>query len=395
MKKRIISICLIGTMILMCLSGCAAIGCSVSINSDGSGIVSMRLGVTQEALELVAKNIDQGASWTDVLDSSQTVPFTKNGVTYYGSNEQYSFSNLGELSQILGGIGSSSDAGAVMNISGITLLQNADKSFDLTVKDLCNKKGIEDAVAQLGGGVADRTEQLSELAQAFEMEISFTFPSAVVQTAGTNAGVTVSGNTVTLDAVHMSGTYSFSTSSSAVSNVTGPFSDVALSAWYCKAVSALSQGGLVNGAGNGKFLPTESITYSQLCQIIAKAKGLPTGSDESGYWAAKAIQSCVSERFLASRGDTTPANYDVAISREAATSALMRAVPKSLLVETNPDPVIPDRNDIAPAFLADVLNAYRYGVAKGTGNGVFSPKSSLSRAEVCQLLFNIGWTSPA
>lgn len=395
MKKRIIAIGLAMVMLLGCLAGCASVTCSTSINSDGSGVVSMRFGVTQEALEMAAKTMGDNMAWTDILDESQTVPFTKGGVTYYGSSEQSSFANLVELSKILTNIASSSDAGYTMNFGGLKLTQNpVDKSFELSVKDLYRQDEVNDAVDIMSGGDAARKEALNVLAKGVSVEIAFTFPSPVVQTSGSNMGVAISGNTVTLDAVEMMGAYTFSTSSTAVSNVSGPFSDVPLNAWYCGAVSALAKGGLVNGTGNGQFMPTAAITYSQLCQIIAKAKGLPIGS-ESSYWAAKAIQSCVSAGYIKSRGDITSANYDVAISREAATSAFMKAIPQSLLVEAVSNPDIPDSASITPEFVFDVTNAYRYGVVKGTGGGTFNPKGILSRAEVCQMLYNIGWASPA
>ena len=56
---------------------------------------------------------------------------------------------------------------------------------------------------------------------------------------------------------------------------------------------------------------------------------------------------------------------------------------------------IPDFDSISPVYQDDILNAYTYGITNGVdANKTFSPKSLLTRAQVCQLFYNMGWTSP-
>lgn len=172
------------------------------------------------------------------------------------------------------------------------------------------------------------------------------------------------------------------------------YSDVAPDAWYYEAISALSEGGLVNGMGDGTFQPIGTITYSQFCNILSKAKGLDV-TTTSDYWAAGAIQACVEQGYIPNLGEILPENYDTPISREVATAGLMEALPDNLKKVAADAPEIPDRADISAEYLDGVLDAYKFGVAKGGEDGSFNPKGTLTRAEFCQLLFNAGWTDPA
>lgn len=392
MKKRISAIFLAVAMVLG-LVGCSATLCSVSINSDGSGMLGIKCGLTQEGLETLAAGTGS-ESWEDMLQAQAVVPFTESGVTYYGVSEQHGFADLDELARLLDTMGNSSDAGIVVSTDGLQLTQNkADGSFELVLDGLGNETTTGTASTQLVGSGVDAAK-LEELKDQMVIKFSFTFPSAVVQTMGAGSGVTISGNTVTVDALKMEGKCKFSTSADAVTQRSGPFTDVALNAWYCPAVSALSNGGLINGTGNGAFQPAGIITYAEFAQILAKAKGLPVGTKD-GYWAGVALENCVNNGYFDTRGAFTPANYAVPMSREAAVSALMKAIPGDLLAVVNVDPVIPDLNTVSSEFQSLVLESYRYGISKGTGDGTFNPKGTLTRAEACQLLYNIGWTSPA
>ena len=54
-----------------------------------------------------------------------------------------------------------------------------------------------------------------------------------------------------------------------------------------------------------------------------------------------------------------------------------------------------DFNLISPVYKDDVINAYLNGITKGIDeNRTFAPKSLLTRAQVCQLFYNINWVSP-
>jgi hypothetical protein len=54
---------------------------------------------------------------------------------------------------------------------------------------------------------------------------------------------------------------------------------------------------------------------------------------------------------------------------------------------------IPDYYSIDEAYRNDILFAYQAGLSHGSDDkGTFNPKSTLTRAELCQLLYNAGFT---
>ncbi len=56
---------------------------------------------------------------------------------------------------------------------------------------------------------------------------------------------------------------------------------------------------------------------------------------------------------------------------------------------------IPDLSDIGEAYRDAINTAYAVGICSGVdAAGTFLPKNSISRAEVCQLFYNINWTVP-
>lgn len=379
MKKRIFALLLAGLMVLS-LSGCFGFKGSVSVNSDGSGVVTVQSGLTQEAIDTLAE-MDP-----DSVDLAGGQPMTIDGVTYYGSTERHSFQNLDELNTVLSAMGSG-------EVSGLTVTQDANGDFQLSVPAM-DVDSMEQDMAEANADLEVDPAEIQQLMEQMMFKLSFAFPSPVCQVSGDPTGVTVSGNTVTIDLLKTTGACGFSTSPSAVATSAGPFSDVARDAWYCDAVTALSKGGLLTGVGGSRFDPAGTVTWSQLCQMLAKAKGLPTG-EANGYWAGLAIQSCVNAGFVSTRGDITPANYDVPVNREATVCAMMRALPDQLRVVVNPSPAIPDLASVTQGNQGTVTDAYRYGVAKGDSTGAFLPASLLTRSEVSQLFFNVGWTSPA
>jgi hypothetical protein len=59
--------------------------------------------------------------------------------------------------------------------------------------------------------------------------------------------------------------------------------------------------------------------------VLANAKGLEFGADETGYWAAKAIKSCIDRGYIYSHGEINLENYEQIITREEAVAALQMA----------------------------------------------------------------------
>ena len=178
------------------------------------------------------------------------------------------------------------------------------------------------------------------------------------------------------------------------------FDDVPHSAWYFDAIDycfhsidSLTTQGLVAGYSDGTFKPDRALTYAEFCQIIARADRAETGAI-NGYWAGKAIQYCKDCNFIKDLGPITAANYDVPIPREVAVAGVYRMT-RAFLPEKNTsitEDNIPDYFSIDEDYRNDILCAYQTGLSHGSeSNGTFNPKSTLTRAEICQLFYNSGF----
>lgn len=53
---------------------------------------------------------------------------------------------------------------------------------------------------------------------------------------------------------------------------------------------------------------------------------------------------------------------------------------------------IPDISNVSPQYREAVQKAYRYGITNGKdASYTFGPKDSVTRAQVCQMIANMGW----
>ena len=371
-SKKLVAIIMVAVMLCIALSGCMAQVASVKLNTDGSGTISASFGVTEE--------------YKDMLGDYEDV-FTYNGVTYYGIEESVEFSSVEELMQEAESM--SEQGGSFMfdieQVGGGSFKL----AFDVKAEDF-------DTAVDSGIDMDLSEEELAAMLSEACFVYNFEFPTDVKQTAGTSAGITIEGGKLSMDLLDVSSSVSEDTYFEFITEPsTGVFVDVPEGAWYHDAVIAMKDGGLIAGVGDSKFMPDGVLTVSQFCQIMARATGLGIGSDDAGYWAAGAIKSCVEAGYVVANGDAVPENYDVPISREAAVAAMYWASGRSVKEETITHEDIPDYASISELYKSAIVGAYNCGITSGVdSNKTFSPESSLTRGQVCQLFYNMGWTTP-
>lgn len=395
--KKIKAMSILLTFVMLCslLTGCVGNIGDITINSDGSGTITMSMGFTKEVVDMMSSMGELSDESTDIEDME---PFIYNGITYYGDIETVNFKTVDEFNTLINDSGDEEDPTNVDN-GTFELIKNSDGSLSLKIYTTV-ETGSTVAIEENAESQLDMTKEeleflMSQMAVVFEIN----FPKTVYQISGGIDGVTIKDKKLTLDFIEMGKhitkdtVYLFSTNPNEAKLTT--FMDVPADFWGYQAIEALAEGGLVAGVGGNKFAPNGDITYAQYCQIAARALGLETGADETGYWAAKAIKSCLEKNLIFSRGEVTSKNYDVAMTREAAVSAMY------LLVKDNYDIIkmditstdIPDYNQISAEYRSNILKAYNLGITGGIdSNRTFSPASNLTRAQVCQLFYNLGIT---
>ena len=123
------------------------------------------------------------------------------------------------------------------------------------------------------------------------------------------------------------------------------FSDVAEGVYYSEAVAWAAEEGVVDGYGDGRFGPTDSMSFEQMCLIVARyaiggdavleasigeaeaAEVLADFSDgdEVSSWAEKGMAFCVQEDLVEGEGDGS-LQPDEIVARERVATVLWRAV---------------------------------------------------------------------
>ena len=405
-KLRLVLRVLAVILCFCCLTGCMGNLSSVTINKDGSGTINAKVGLTEEGIEML------NSMSSEPVNIMELDYFNHNGFKYYGEIENYDFSSVEELTAILNGeILNDTSAGSFLRVGRLT-----DDGFELEItlipEDMENTQ-VTDLIQET---TPEEQAAMDELMKSLAVVFDFTFPYPITQTDGVKNGIIISGTHLTFDMIKVSEAIENTEKAIIFKFVSVPngveiptaitpavstnpetgrivFTDVFEDAWYYAAVDTLANGGLIQGMGDGIFSPDGTLTYAQFCQILAKAKGEITGTF-ADYWAYNAIKSCINAGYVTDIGVIAPENYDIPIPREAAIAAMYRAKAHTLTNVVNTNPSVPDIEECEYYYKDDVLKAYKFGITKGVDEiGTFLPKKSLTRAEVCQLFYNLNWSS--
>lgn len=209
------------------------------------------------------------------------------------------------------------------------------------------------------------------------------------------------------------------------------YADVSDNAWYAEAVNSMTEGRLLKGYDDGLFHPDDVITAGQLATIICRIGGENPGNDkfkpyyEDGvliekpvHWASYAISRTSCTYYYLIHQDRA----DFPVLRAEAFGPLTNIAQRisaykdsngnfkqvSEKVWTLDDIPDVDRTMIisggenlsawgvdrvcAGSIMYDyVTDAYNLGIAHGVDNlGTCKPFEPVTRAELCQMLYNMG-----
>ena len=184
----------------------------------------------------------------------------------------------------------------------------------------------------------------------------------------------------------------------------GEFSDVSEDGWYAPAVVSAYEYGLLNGRGEGRFAPQESITIAELLTIAARLRciyqtgsdALPeTESEDGAPWYAPYVAYLKSEKLL---DNSFEGFYLLPASRAQMAGIFAFALPEEWYEDINAALVtsgvasgefIADVTEKTP-YRSEILLMYRRGLLSGMDEkGSFYPERSVSRAEIAALLTRV------
>ena len=169
---------------------------------------------------------------------------------------------------------------------------------------------------------------------------------------------------------------------------TSPFSDVSTSAYYYEAVKWAQEKGITGGIGNGLFGPNQPCTRAQIVTFLWRAAGSPvvnyamnmTDVAEDAYYA-EAVRWALSEGITTGTGDGK-FSPDATCTRAQSVTFLFRAIGKLVDSKAEFSDVLTD------SYYANAVAwAVENGVTNGSGDGLFGPNNSCTRAQIVTFLF--------
>lgn len=404
-KMKMLGIFLVSTMIMFILSGCMGLIAEVKINEDGSGTMVAKVGFAKEFFESTSSD-------TDIEDMKE---FEWNGITYYGEVDTQPFNNIDELKEA---IEETSDT----ENNGLKIIKYDNGTYRIRINtDEINneiQKSQENATENVMNDPETTVDVDSKLLEdmiknSMCVVYSFEFPGEVVIEEGIDKyGVVLNGNKITLDIMKLTPGGYLVFSSKNKNGESAPdyipeiiidkpitaisFSDIKDDDWYEPAVNAMAFSGIINGTGNGKFEPNKELTYAELYQIISKAMNMETG-EKNGYWAFKAIENMYNTGIIEYKGAITPENFNKLVDRQHAIRDIYMAgfIQGKFFPDKSIEIEIPDIDKIDENLKEEIINAYRVKITTGIDEEhTFNPTEIITRAEICQLFYNINWVTP-
>ena len=152
-----------------------------------------------------------------------------------------------------------------------------------------------------------------------------------------------------------------------------------MGSWYEEAVAYVSDNGLMNGVGGGKFAPNRTVTRAMVWTVLARMDGEDTAS--AGLWYAKAQQ------WAMETGVSDGTNPESAITREQLATMLYRYYGSPAVSGSLSGYV--DGASVSDWAKDAMVWAVQEGLIQGTGANKLSPTADTTRAQLAQILMRL------
>lgn len=171
------------------------------------------------------------------------------------------------------------------------------------------------------------------------------------------------------------------------------FTDVKTTAWYYTYVLEAKDLGLMNGVGDGRFLPEKTLTRAQLVQALANYAGADlSGYTEnvftdvvSGAWYAPAVAWAAENGYVNGYENGT-FQPESPVTREQICCILSRYLTSQGQVFGEQELTFTDQDSISGYARESVQNCASIGLINGLGDGSFAPRRGTTRAQAAAIL---------
>ena len=165
--------------------------------------------------------------------------------------------------------------------------------------------------------------------------------------------------------------------------------DIVPGEWYEAAVTEMFESGVLNGYPDGTFRPNRTVTAAEFVSVLARQAGLSPAAAQTEHWAAGLLETARNRGWYDwDELPPTGERFDQPIARQLAVKVMMNALyPNAPYDFGTESGKIGDFSQLDGRYYNAVLGAYAVGLVKGDNYGNFHPKSGLTRAEACMMLY--------
>lgn len=169
------------------------------------------------------------------------------------------------------------------------------------------------------------------------------------------------------------------------------FSDIDNVPWANDAIKAMAQKNIINGNGDGRFLPDNSVKREEFVKMLVLSLGVYNiGSrcsfDDVGEdnWAYTYVASAVNSGYVKGIDDKN-FGFGAYVTRQDAAVLIARAL--KLENASQPD-IFADDNEISDYAKDAVYAMCENGVVNGVGENRFAPKDVCTRAMAAKMIYS-------
>ena len=163
--------------------------------------------------------------------------------------------------------------------------------------------------------------------------------------------------------------------------------------WAKDYIEIVAGKGIVNGMGNGLFMPDKNVTRAEFVKMVVNMLDLQESESKTyfedvkfGDWYYTYISAAVKAGIISTDVNFRPNDY---ISREEITKIVTEAVSKKIEKPANLISVdtFVDNSEISEWAVDYVEMASTLGIVQGDNEKRFRPKGAATRAEACTVIF--------
>lgn len=165
------------------------------------------------------------------------------------------------------------------------------------------------------------------------------------------------------------------------------YSDLQSSNWAYKAVAAMSQKGIIKGYSDGKFRPSNEVTYGEFIKMaLVAATNEDIGNSTSGNWAKSYYNKALWLKYFTNK-DIKEEQLNYPIPRNDMALIISNVLGK--LDIDNYEELENSLKDINSQTKNNesIIKAYASGIITGYLDNTFKPENKLTRAESATVIY--------